>query len=105
MKFDSEELNQLAESVSEKVLDRLKPFFQSRVGSKGPTGLLTVDELSRLLGVPKSKIYNMVHLKKIPYVKVGQALRFRRKDIDTWLQESYTPAVTNSFNSGGVKYG
>ncbi|MHC4278099.1 MAG: helix-turn-helix domain-containing protein [Planctomycetota bacterium] len=101
MKFNTEELDQLADAVSVKVLERLKPFFQSKAGSKGPTVLLTVDELSRLLGVPKSKIYNLVHLKKIPHVKVGQSLRFRRKDIDAWLQESYTPAVTNSFNSGG----
>ena len=69
MKFDTEELDQLADAVTERLLQRIKPFMQNKERGNGSRGLLTVDELSRLLGVPKSKIYNMVHLKRIPYLK------------------------------------
>lgn len=93
MKFGTEELDQLADALSAKVLQRIKPFMQNKERGNGSRGLLTVDGLSKLLCVPKPKIYNLVHLKRIPYLKVAKALRFRMADVDKWLEEPYTPVL------------
>ncbi len=48
--------------------------------------LLTVQEISSLLGVKKSYVYYLTHQKKIPHMKINGHLRFRQSDIDEWLQ-------------------
>ena len=47
--------------------------------------LLTIDELTSVLSVKKSTIYQWIHLRLIPYMKVGRFVRFREKDIQRWL--------------------
>jgi excisionase family DNA binding protein len=48
--------------------------------------LLTVNELSNYLSLPKGSIYTMVCLKKIPgVIRIGRALRFEKIKIDTWI--------------------
>ena len=47
--------------------------------------LLTIDELAVIIKVKKSTIYQWVHLRLIPYIKVGRLLRFREEDIQKWL--------------------
>jgi excisionase family DNA binding protein len=49
--------------------------------------LLDIDELSELINVKKSSIFDLVYRKKIPYVKVGNRLRFRIDLIEAWLQQ------------------
>lgn len=48
--------------------------------------LLTVQDISELLGVPKSYVYSLTHQKKIPHLKIQGHLRFRRVHIDEWLK-------------------
>ena len=48
--------------------------------------LLTVQELSSFLKVPKSYIYWLTHQKKIPHLKIHGHLRFRESAIDEWLK-------------------
>ena len=47
--------------------------------------LLTVQEISELLKVPKSYVYWLTHQKKIPHLKIQGHLRFRQSHIDEWL--------------------
>lgn len=47
--------------------------------------LLTVQELAAALKISPKTIYNLVSLKKIPYLKAGGALRFNRQDVEEWL--------------------
>lgn len=50
--------------------------------------LLNIKELSEYMGTPKSSIYTMVCLRRIPQeciVKMGRALRFEKVQIDLWL--------------------
>ena len=49
--------------------------------------LLTVQDISSLLRVPKSYVYWLTHQKKIPHIKVMGHLRFRKSDIDDWLSD------------------
>ena len=47
--------------------------------------LLTVQEISELLKVPKSYVYWLTHQKKIPHLKIQGHLRFRQSHIEEWL--------------------
>lgn len=49
--------------------------------------LMTVDELTEQLGVKKSTIYQWIHLKFVPHVKLGSCVRFREEEILDWLTE------------------
>jgi excisionase family DNA binding protein len=48
--------------------------------------ILTIDELSRELKIPKKTIYKWVREGKIPCRKLGKHLRFIESEIDQWLQ-------------------
>ena len=48
--------------------------------------LLTVDELQGYLKIPKPTLYALAQGGKIPAAKIGKHWRFRRRDIDRWLQ-------------------
>lgn len=54
--------------------------------------------------VKKTKIYELTHLKAIPCFRVGRFPRFKKADIDSWLQETYTPDGNGMQNplKGGV---
>jgi len=48
--------------------------------------VLTIDELSEKLKIPKKTIYKWTREKKIPCAKIGKHLRFIESDIDQWLK-------------------
>jgi len=50
--------------------------------------VLTLDELSVYLKIPKSTLYKIVREGKIPCQKVGRHWRFRKVAIDRWLEEA-----------------
>ena len=52
----------------------------------GPGAILTVDEISDYLKIPKSTIYKLVREGKIPAQKIGRHWRFRKEVIDNWLE-------------------
>jgi excisionase family DNA binding protein len=47
--------------------------------------LLTAEQLSDLLKVQLSTIYQWTHTGFVPYVKVGRLIRFRESAIKNWL--------------------
>ena len=47
--------------------------------------LLTIQELSQILKISKKTIYGWVHDNYVPFCKLGGAIRFRERDIETWL--------------------
>lgn len=47
--------------------------------------LLTVDDLADFLQFKRQSIYNLVHKGKIPFIKVGNALRFKVSDIEKYI--------------------
>ena len=49
--------------------------------------ILTIDELSDHLGIKKSSLYSKVERKQIPYYKIGHLLRFKKSDIDSWMEK------------------
>jgi excisionase family DNA binding protein len=49
--------------------------------------VLTIDELTAYLKIPKSTFYKHVREGNIPSQKIGRHWRFRKMAIDHWLEE------------------
>ncbi len=47
--------------------------------------LVDIDELAAVLRIHKGTIYNWVHRRKIPYVKVGRLVRFDLSEIAKYV--------------------
>ena len=59
--------------------------------SDNKTGaILTVDEISVYLKIPRSTIYKLVREGKIPAQKIGRHWRFRKEAIDHWLEQKHS---------------
>lgn len=61
---------------------------------KGGTRLLyTVAEAAALLGIGRSKAYELAAAVSIPTVRIGRALRIPAEELARWIQEFTVPAV------------
>ena len=49
---------------------------------------LTIEEISAYLSIKKSSLYCMVERKEIPHYKIGCLIRFKKSDIDLWMEKS-----------------
>ena len=50
------------------------------------TDILTLQELHSYLKIPKPTLYALAQSGRIPAAKIGKHWRFRRLDIEGWLQ-------------------
>lgn len=76
-----------------------KTLFQNSKSDE----LMDVEGLALYLKVPKSWVYEKVHKKEIPFHKAGKFPRFRKKHIDLWLKNPYSPDLNiyKLFQKGG----
>ena len=49
---------------------------------------LTIKELAKYLNVTERTIYNLLERGELPGFKVGVNWRFRREDIDKWIEDN-----------------
>ena len=49
--------------------------------------LMDMNEASEYLGIRKNTLYEWVIERKIPHVRVGRLLKFRREDLEAWLNK------------------
>ena len=49
--------------------------------------MLNIHELAKELNLSESGIYQMVGQRRIPFVKIGRAIRFDLEDIEKWIEE------------------
>ena len=57
--------------------------------------LLTIEQLAATLQVKKATIYSWTFTRKIPFVKVNGALRFKEKAISNWIDAQEAEAERN----------
>jgi excisionase family DNA binding protein len=58
------------------------------------TRLLTMDEVSAMLGIPVASLrFWRVRGTGPASIKVGRHVRYRQADIDAWLEQNTTPAA------------
>ena len=65
---------------------------------------LTTEEVLEYLQVNLRTVYRLIKAGKIPAVRVGRQWRFRKRDIDSWL-DTQRPGTDQSANSGGTPTG
>jgi excisionase family DNA binding protein len=50
--------------------------------------LLRPEEVAELLSVSRRQVADMARAGELRYVPVGRFVRFRRKDVDEWIEEN-----------------
>jgi len=49
--------------------------------------IMTLEETAKYLKIGKSTLYKMAREQYFPAVKIANQWRFRKEDVDKWLQE------------------
>ena len=49
--------------------------------------LLTIEQVSELIQISRSTLYEWTHTGFIPHYKFPNGVRFKEKDIDDWLKK------------------
>ena len=80
-------------SISKDVADTLKPLLKNNKKNGDRDIVFDVKGLSGYLKVNESWVYNQVHLKTIPYFKCGKYTRFKKSNIDKWIDSETIQAV------------
>jgi len=84
---------QIIDGLSEKV--NLSPT-QRKYKTKDDDIVFNITQISEYLNVSSKWIYEQTHLKTIPHYKMGnKQLRFRKKEIDRWLDGQKVPPAGN----------
>ena len=56
-------------------------------------GFLGIQDLSLYLAIKPSTIYAMVGERTIPHFRIGKLIRFKRSEIDLWMEENRQECV------------
>jgi len=83
MKFEVESSD--VERIAAKVVEMIKPVLTGVQRADEPD-VFDVKGLSEYLLLPNSWIYKKVSLKEIPHFKCGRYVRFKKRDIDRWME-------------------
>ncbi len=70
------------ELIAQRVAEIITPLLSTKDGGDEP--FFDVPALAEYLRVDESWIYQQVHLRKIPYYKLGKYVRFRKSEIEEW---------------------
>lgn len=54
--------------------------------------LLNTKEAAEYLALTKAALYQLVHRKQVPVVRLGKALRFDLQALDAWIEQRKEPA-------------
>lgn len=56
--------------------------------------LLEADDVARYLGMRTDWVYREVRAGRLPHIRLGRAVRFRRESIEAWLEARERAAPT-----------
>lgn len=80
------------DAISQKLAERIKPLLPG--WDRHDDTILDVKGLCDYLQVTPKWVYERTHRKEIPYYKPSnKQLRFRKKEIDRWLDSYKIPAI------------
>ncbi|OPX95181.1 MAG: Helix-turn-helix domain protein [Syntrophorhabdus sp. PtaB.Bin006] len=84
------------QTIAERVVELLKPYLSGKEERQTGDTIFDVPMLCDYLHVTPKWIHERTHLKEIPHFKLSnKQLRFRKKDIDKWLESCKTPAIND----------
>lgn len=55
--------------------------------------LLRVTEAAEMLRLTKRTIYHLVKTRKLPFYKIGSCVRFKREDVEEYLESKRVKAI------------
>ncbi len=84
---------ELIDEIVERLFQRLNPVL-SNSDKREEDVIFDVQKLAEYLSVSNKWIYERTQFKEIPHQKVKGLLRFRKRDIDKWLDSYNVPAVS-----------
>jgi len=67
-----------------------------------PNEILTLPEVAYLLKVAEKTVYTMAQKSQLPAFKVGGQWRFKRVDIDRWIEQQKSAVSSGSGKEGGA---
>jgi excisionase family DNA binding protein len=88
----------LAQEVADRVTASLKPLLSGRK-VEPQDAILTPAQLAQYLHVARQWVYERVSRGEIPYFKAGGHLRFRKFEIDKWIEDQSRP-TSNPLSQG-----
>lgn len=81
----------LVKEITQEVIKAMKPLLAN--GRTEEDRLFTVKTLAQYLEVSPQWVYERVHLKEVPYIKMGKFPRFKKSDVDRWMDTYKMPAM------------
>ena len=103
IELETADIERIVEKVFEKVIEHITPLLKQTPKSND-NELLTVDEVASHLKKKPQSIYDKVYVKSIPFLKIGNHLRFKKKHIDIWIRNPYSPELEEyNLNHNGRK--
>lgn len=85
--------DELRQQITEDVIMALKPLLNGK-GADDDT-LLDKKGLAKYLNMSESWVSEQTRLRKLPFFKVGGDNRYRKRDIDRWLDSHKSLPVTS----------
>ena len=85
---------ELVEAIARQVVTFLRPVL-ARSKTSDKESLLDVKGLAQYLGVKPQWVYERVAQREVPFLKVGKFPRFRKSEIDQWLDTLKSPAMSS----------
>ena len=79
---------ELAKKIAEEVLKALQPSLLASKGRQPEEDFLDVPSLAAFLKVDVGWIYQRVHQRAIPFYKIGKYTRFKRPEIEAWVEQN-----------------
>lgn len=91
----------VAEEITRQLAPQLERAHAKAEGVSEESEYLGITELSELTGLKKATIYAKRSRREIPAYKFGRELRFRRTEIDDWMETKRQTCLTD--NEAGAK--
>ena len=83
MKFEKSDID----TISEEVAKKLKLILKTSEKTSANAFIFDVKQLSEYLNVPDTWVYRQTCDHNIPYYKLGKYPRFKKSEIDKWMEE------------------
>lgn len=91
MRAEIEFPTDVKQEIASTIIEELK-LYLDEVKSESDK-IFSVETLSEYLNVHKTFIYDRVKKRTIPFFKIGKYNRFRKRDIDEWVdKQTFKPA-------------
>ena len=60
--------------------------------------LLNVEEMAQVLGIGRSKAYELVHSAGFPMIRIGRTMRIPKAQLEIWIKNETGREVMNEYN-------